>query len=97
MAPLPVPEGEAAYWDIDDIQFHCRIGRTRAWRLVREPNFPTPVVLGPKIIVWPRGEVVSFIESKRRPDHYATAKSVATNANAAPYGRRLVRSRERRS
>jgi len=61
---------EATYWDIDDIQFHCRIGRTTAWRLVKLKDFPPPVVLGPKGLVWPRAEVLVFMESRRRPEHY---------------------------
>ncbi|MCA1833900.1 MAG: AlpA family phage regulatory protein [Actinobacteria bacterium] len=61
----------AVYWDIEDIQFHCRISRTTAWKLARgDGDFPSPVVLGPRAVVWRRVDVLAFMESKRSPDHY---------------------------
>lgn len=65
-------ERDPVFWDIKDVEFHCRIGRSTAWRLVREADFPAPVVLGRRTLVWPRAEVLTFIEDKRDPDHYAT-------------------------
>ena len=65
-------ERNPIYWDIDDVQFHCRIGRSTAWRLVREEGFPAPVVLGRRTLLWPRAEVIAFVEEKRDPEHYAT-------------------------
>jgi predicted DNA-binding transcriptional regulator AlpA len=63
---------DATYWDIDDIQFHCRLSRTSAWDLARRHHdFPPPVVLGKKSVVWPRAEVVAFMEAHRRRDHYS--------------------------
>ena len=62
---------QAAYWDIEDIQFHCRISRTTAWKLARsDRDFPAPVVLGPRAVVWRRVDVLAFMESRQRPDHY---------------------------
>ena len=81
---------EPAYWDIDDVQFHCRIGRSTAWRLVREEGFPAPIVLGKRSLVWPRAEVIAFVEDKRDPSHYTTAS--ATN----PPARFTVRANRRR-
>jgi predicted DNA-binding transcriptional regulator AlpA len=84
---VPLPPGragaqldtsDAIYWDVDDIQHHCRISRTTAWRLIRtEPDFPPPVVLGPKSLVWPRREVVAFMEARRRAGYYASADAQA--------------------
>ncbi len=72
--------GEALYWDIEDIQYHCRISRTTAWRLVRnEEQFPSPVVLGPRSIVWPQREVVAFFEARRRPSHYRRPSTTIPN------------------
>jgi predicted DNA-binding transcriptional regulator AlpA len=62
--------GESTYWDIEDLQFHCRIGRSTAWRLVRRDDFPSPVVFNPRGVLWPREEVIAFMEQHREPDHY---------------------------
>lgn len=91
----------AAYWDIQDIQFHCRISRTTAWRLVREEGFPAPVVLGPRNLIWPRSEVIAFFETRRRPGHYepptdATSRR-PTGRDSAPYVSRAVRRRQSRA
>jgi predicted DNA-binding transcriptional regulator AlpA len=59
------------YWNIRDVQFHCRIGRSTAWRLVREEGFPAPILYGKRCVLWPRAEVVAFLEERREPDHYA--------------------------
>src|SRR4051794_39034241 len=67
-------ESEPVYWDIDDVQFHCRIGRSTAWRLVRQEGFPPPVVLGRRTLLWPRAEVISFVENKRNPEHYGASQ-----------------------
>ncbi len=61
---------DSTYWTIRDIQFHCRIGRSTAWRLVRRHDFPPPVVFGARAVMWPRAEVIDFMELHRRPDHY---------------------------
>jgi predicted DNA-binding transcriptional regulator AlpA len=67
---------DATYWDIDDIQFHCRLSRTSAWDLARRhTDFPPPVVLGKKSVVWPRTEVLAFMEAHRRRDHYSDDNS----------------------
>jgi len=62
--------GDSTYWDIEDVQFHCRIGRSTAWRLVRRDGFPAPVVFSPRGVLWPREEVVAFMELHRNPGHY---------------------------
>src|SRR3954468_18265046 len=83
-------ESEPVYWDIDDVQFHCRIGRSTAWRLVREPGFPGPIVLGRRTLVWPRTEVIAFVEEKRDPKHYSGS---STDSEAVAF---TVRSNRRR-
>ena len=70
-------ERDPVFWDIKDVEFHCRIGRSTAWRLVREAGFPAPVVLGSRTVVWPRAEVIAFIEDKRDPGHYVGEAEVA--------------------
>ena len=72
----------ATYWDIDDVQFHCRVSRSTAWRLVRSDGFPPPVVFGRRV-VWPRVEVVIFMEERRDPNYYAAQDQSA----GAPPGR----------
>jgi predicted DNA-binding transcriptional regulator AlpA len=91
-----VSTAEATYWDIDDLQFHCRIGRTTAWRLVRTDGFPPPVVLGPKNLVWPRRAVLAYMESCTHEDHYASRPiSSSKLAQAVSYRSRPVANRER--
>lgn len=63
----------AEYWNVRDIQFHCRIGRSTAWRLVREDGFPAPILYGKRCVLWPRAEVMAFLEERRDPEHYAPA------------------------
>ena len=87
---------ETTYWNVDDIQFHCRIGRTRAWRLVREPDFPAPVVLGATTLIWPRIEVVRFLEARRQVDRYPGRRAPAGSScepSTASYVRRHVAGR----
>ena len=73
---------DATYWDIHDIQFHCRLSRTSAWELARgHRDFPSPVVLGRKSLIWPRAEVVAFMEAHRRRDHYPRRKSGSATAS----------------
>src|SRR5947209_8482370 len=64
------PDRQPEYWDVRDIQFHCRMGRSTAWRLVRENGFPAPVVHGKRCILWPRSEVIAFLERRRSEEHY---------------------------
>ena len=78
---------DATYWDINDIQFHCRLSRTSAWDLARgHKDFPPPVVLGRKSLLWPRDEVVAFMEAHRRRDHYSHGKdrSATPSENHGP-------------
>jgi predicted DNA-binding transcriptional regulator AlpA len=90
---------QAVYWDIEDIQFHCRISRTTAWKLARrDRDFPAPVVLGPRAVVWRRVDVLAFMESRQSPDHYR--KPVGRTAEqegelTAAYRPRSVRVRTR--
>lgn len=63
----------AEFWNIRDIQFHCRIGRSTAWRLVREVDFPAPILYGKRCVLWPRVEVMVFLEERRDPKHYEPA------------------------
>jgi predicted DNA-binding transcriptional regulator AlpA len=84
-------DGSATYWDINDIQFHCRIGRTTAWKLVKRFDFPAPVVLGPKSLVWPSRDVVAYMESHRAPSHYGPdERLVAERPSSVTYTLRPV-------
>ena len=65
----------AVYWNIRDIQFHCRISRSTAWGLVREEGFPAPVLHGKRCVLWPSCEVVEFLEVRRQPGRYHRAGS----------------------
>lgn len=62
----------AELWNIRDVQFHCRIGRSTAWRLVREDGFPAPILYGKRCVLWPRAEIMKFLEARRDPSHYET-------------------------
>lgn len=85
--------GEAAYWDITDIQFHCRISRSTAWRLVRDDSFPHPVVLGTRSLLWPRCEVHEFMEARRDPEHYRAHTSLEPGVESAGFSERALRQR----
>jgi hypothetical protein len=52
---------------------------------VREEGFPPPVLLGKRTILWPRDEVIDFLDQKRDPAHYG-----------APAGDAVVRFSTRR-
>ena len=41
------------------------VGRTKFWSLAREPDFPRPVVLGPRLRVWPRKELEAWAMRRR--------------------------------
>jgi len=84
----------ATYWDIDDVQFHCRVSRSTAWRLVRSDGFPPPAVFGRRV-VWPRAEVVIFMEDRRVPNYYADRDQRAgvTDGRAPAFTSRQVRRR----
>jgi len=85
---------ESTYWDIRDIQFHCRISRSTAWRLVRTPGFPAPTVIASKALRWRRDDVEAFLDSRRDPQRYSDASGdrPAGPASAA-YVVRTVRTR----
>jgi hypothetical protein len=76
MSAVELPQNLPEFWSIGDLQFHCRIGRTRAWELVREAGFPKPVAVGRRLI-WPRSEVLEFLEARRRRDYGLTSAAVA--------------------
>lgn len=90
------PEEAPAFWSIRDIQFHCRIARATAWRLVRSDGFPAPIVIGSKTVRWQRDEVLAFVDAKRDEDHYSVpVKPVpaGTTPRVAPFVARRVRGR----
>lgn len=94
--PTSAVEGASAtYWDIDDIQFHCRVGRTTAWRLVKRADFPPPAVIGPRGLVWPRTEVLAFMEGRRSPAHYASRRQDQQFRDPSTYTARPIGRRSR--
>lgn len=62
----PAPE----YWDIRDIQFQLRIGRTFAWQLVKAEDFPPPVVLGSRRMCWLAADVRDYMATRRDVARY---------------------------
>ncbi len=94
----PVPAHAATeqsmYWGIADIEHQCRISRSTAWRLVRREGFPAPVVLTRRCLMWPRDEVIDFIERHRDPTHYVSTGAgkpepgLARAFSSRPIGRR---------
>lgn len=86
--------GESTYWDIEDVQFHCRLGRSTAWRLVRRDDFPSPVIFSPRGVMWPREEVIEFMERRRDPDHYRGKDVQATREGDQAFASRPVRRRD---
>lgn len=91
------PDRDAAdYWDIRDVQFHCRMGRSTAWRLVRSDDFPAPVLCGKRMVLWPRREVMAFLEGRREQGHYRREAAPAP-ATPAPFVARSVRHRSPRA
>lgn len=81
---------EPIYWTIRDIEHHCRVSRATAWRLVRSPDFPAPIVLGSKTIRWRRDEVIRFVDQRRHGDRYGVENR---KVNAAAFTSRTVRPR----
>lgn len=94
LVPAHAATEQSMYWGIADIEYHCRISRSTAWRLVRREGFPAPVVLTRRRLVWPRDEVIAFIERHRDPMHYADtavgkpAVGPAHAFSSRPVGRR---------
>ncbi len=95
-APNEDARQQSAFWDISDIQFHCRISRSTAWRLVRTEGFPPPAVLGKRSVIWPRGEVLDFVESRRESKHYGLPMPVDDSTAPATFTVRTIRARSRR-
>ncbi len=90
------PGEEAHYWSIRDIAFHCWMGRSTAWGLVREDGFPTPVVHGQRCVLWPRDEVIEFMDVCRDPSHYRRGGvPTSEGSQSAPFSARPVRGRAR--
>ena len=83
----------AVYWNIRDIQFHLRISRSTAWRLVREERFPSPVLHGKRCVLWPSVEVVEFLEARREPDHYRRNGSAFAEGSHPRFVQRQVGTR----
>jgi predicted DNA-binding transcriptional regulator AlpA len=81
----------AEYWDIRDIQFHCRVSRSTAWRMVDEPDFPRRITYG-RCVRWPRAEVMQFLE-KRRAQPQPAERRVARASTAPAFTTRSVRRR----
>lgn len=84
---------DAVFWNIRDIQLNCRVGRTKAWELARDPGFPAPLRIGSRRLVWPRAEVLAFMEQLRRPSHYG--RSVTARASAGNVAFTVRRARPR--
>lgn len=83
----------AVYWNIRDIQFHCRISRSTAWRLVREERFPPPVLHGKRCVLWPSIEVMEFLEARREPGHYRRNGSASAEGSHSRFVQRQVGTR----
>ncbi len=73
----------AVYWDIRDVQFHCRVGRSTAWRMVRESGFPAPIVYSKRCVMWPSAEVIAFLEQRRDPR--ITALQISLPVDGPPW------------
>jgi predicted DNA-binding transcriptional regulator AlpA len=85
------------YWDIEDIQFECRIARSSAWRLVRRAAFPVPVRVGARSIIWPRLEVVAFLDSRRGLTDIASASPPSIDDSRVEFASRPPRRSSRAS
>ena len=88
-AGATLDRGGPVYWTIRDVEHHCQVSRATAWRLARGEGFPSPIVLGPRIVRWRRDEVIAFIEGRRDEEHYAAS---APTTGTAPFAVRTVRS-----
>lgn len=83
--------GAAEYWDIRYIQFHCRVSRSTAWRMVDEPDFPRRLTYG-RCVRWPRSEVMQFLENRREQPQPAERRLERRSA-ASSFATRPVRRR----
>lgn len=43
-----------------------KVQRGTIYSLIKTDNFPQPIKLGPKVSRWRRGEVLHYIETRRR-------------------------------
>jgi predicted DNA-binding transcriptional regulator AlpA len=84
-------DARPVYWAIRDIQFHCRVSRSTAWRLVRSPGFPRAAVLSPKTVRWRRDEVEAFVDARRESAQNSAPEAPPVEATA--YVARPVRAR----
>lgn len=78
-------------WDIRDIQYQLRIGRTLAWQLVKGDGFPTPVILGKRRLCWIASEVRGYLRTKKETGLDQAVGSASEAARPGGY-----RARERR-
>ena len=81
----------ARYWSIDDIRLECGVSLSSAWRLVRREGFPSPVVLGSKLIRWRRADVLRFVDALEAPGRYANRSGPRVVSAPAAHTVRAVR------
>ena len=61
-----LPLAEPSLMRIGDVCRWLKISKPTFWRLRREADFPTPIAITERVIGWPREEIQSWLEARRR-------------------------------
>ena len=64
------PLAEPSLMRIIDVCRWLKISKPTFWRLRREADFPTPIAITERVIGWPREEIQSWLEARRRSPRY---------------------------
>ena len=88
---LRLAERETGKLRAGDLPALFESGRTKSWQITKDPTFPRPIVLGPRLKLWDRDEVLAWMESQkaespgpRRPGAASLGASIRTVASGAP-------------
>ena len=58
---------EAPLMRIIDVCRWLKISKPTFWRLRREADFPAPIAITERVIGWPKSEIQTWLEGRRRP------------------------------
>jgi prophage regulatory protein len=61
-----LPLAEPPLLRIIDVCRWLRISKPTFWRLRREADFPAPIEITDRVIGWPKSEIQSWLEARRR-------------------------------
>ena len=62
-----LPLAEPSLMRIIDVCRWLKISKPTFWRLRREADFPAPIAITERVIGWPKSEIQTWLEGRRRP------------------------------